>query len=65
MNFENIHYSAADRVVTIRLNRPDAANGLNLEMATELAQAASLVSADDDVKAVVLSAEGRFFWRWW
>ena len=61
MNYQTINVSKAERVVTIELNRPEAANGLNLAMASELHQAALECSNDADVKAVILTAQGRFF----
>lgn len=39
--FENIAVAAADGVATIRLNRPEAANGMTLPMMQDLMQAAS------------------------
>lgn len=60
-NYKNLNYSKEVAVVTISLNRPDAANGLNSEMAAELAAVAQLCSSDDSVKAVILTGEGRFF----
>ncbi|NND81974.1 MAG: enoyl-CoA hydratase [Gammaproteobacteria bacterium] len=60
-NFETLECSVTERVATIRLNRPDAANGLNTRMAEELSQAASEVAANDKVKAVILTGAGRFF----
>ncbi len=60
-NFNTLGYSLENRVAIIKFNRPDAANGLNLEMATELALAAEIVANDTDIKAVILTGEGRFF----
>lgn len=60
-NFKTLNFSIENRVATIRFNRPDAANGLNLAMATELADAARVCDNDTELKAVVLSGEGRFF----
>ncbi len=60
-DFYCLAVSAQDRVTTIALNRPDAANGLNLEMATELAIVANLIANDPHTKAAVLTGEGRFF----
>ncbi|MES3002405.1 MAG: enoyl-CoA hydratase-related protein [Pseudomonadota bacterium] len=48
-------------VVVIELNRPDAANSLNLALASELVRAAQVCDADAEVRAVVLTARGRFF----
>jgi 2-(1,2-epoxy-1,2-dihydrophenyl)acetyl-CoA isomerase len=61
MTYNFIDYQKQDRRVTITLNRPDEANGLNLGMAQELAHAALTCSNDEEVKAVILSGSGRFF----
>jgi 2-(1,2-epoxy-1,2-dihydrophenyl)acetyl-CoA isomerase len=60
------HYNAItierlNSVAVIELNRPDAANCINEEMATELANATNMLDADETVRAVVLTAKGRFF----
>ncbi len=60
-DFEQIVYQKQGAIAHIRLNRPDAANGLNHAMALELRQAAEDCAADPAIKAVVLGAEGRFF----
>lgn len=49
------------RVATITLNRPEAANGMSLQLTTELARAADQCASDGDLKAVVLTGAGRFF----
>jgi 2-(1,2-epoxy-1,2-dihydrophenyl)acetyl-CoA isomerase len=59
--FEHIKFEKQGAVAKIELNRPDAANGLNMQMASELKQAARLCDNDPELKAVVLSASGRFF----
>lgn len=50
-----------DRVATIKLSRPDAANAINLTMARELALVAQECDLNPGIKAVVLSGSGRFF----
>ena len=45
----------------IRLNRPDAANSLDLEMARQLRDAAVKCAGDPAVRCVLLSAEGKAF----
>jgi 2-(1,2-epoxy-1,2-dihydrophenyl)acetyl-CoA isomerase len=60
-NFEHIIFEKQGSIARLALNRPDAANGLDSLMASELKQAAQLCSGDPELKAVVLSASGRFF----
>jgi 2-(1,2-epoxy-1,2-dihydrophenyl)acetyl-CoA isomerase len=48
-------------VAVIRLNRPAAAHALNRQMAGALRAAAETCAADGAIKAVVLTADGRFF----
>lgn len=50
---------AATMLVT--LSRPEAANGMNPVMTRELAAVAQACDADPGIKAVILTAAGRFF----
>jgi len=59
--FECLIFEKQDALARITLHRPDAANGLNSQMARELKQAAKLCDQDPQIKVVVLSAQGRFF----
>ena len=45
-------------VATVRLNRPNVLNALNLQMLDELSAALAQLDADDDVRAVVLTGSG-------
>lgn len=49
------------RIARVTLNRPDEANGINAQLAGELAAAAAEFAADDALRAVVLTGSGRFF----
>lgn len=60
-DFRTIEFSVDDRVATIILNRPDAANCLTELMAEELGSAALLCDHNDDVKCVVITGSGLFF----
>ena len=60
-DFQTLDYARQGRVVTITLNRPDDANGLNTQLAEELAAAAQQCADDTEVKAVILTGSGRFF----
>ena len=47
MQYANIILETADRVATIRLNRPDALNALNLELLAEFSHAVKAVAEDE------------------
>src|SRR5215213_1529013 len=61
MNFEEIRYEVADHVLTIMLNRPDRLNAFTPTMARELIEAFDRADADDDVRAIIVTGEGRGF----
>jgi enoyl-CoA hydratase/carnithine racemase len=61
MNFEEIRYEVADGVLTITLDRPDRLNAFTATMGRELIEAFDLADADDGVRAVVVTGEGRAF----
>src|SRR5690349_8153898 len=56
-----ILYDVVDRVARISLNRPEKANAQNHQFLTELHAAWMQAAADDDVRVIVLRAEGRHF----
>jgi len=57
---DTIRYDVSDGVATITLARPDALNALTVEMKLALLDALAR-AADRDVRAVVLTGEGRAF----
>ncbi len=61
MAYANLKLERGEGVARLTLNRPDAANALNLELAQELMDAAIELDADASVRAVVLGATGRMF----
>ena len=61
MDYTNIILETADRVATIRLNRPDALNALNMELLEEFSHAVTAVGEDETLKALVIRGEGRAF----
>jgi enoyl-CoA hydratase/carnithine racemase len=61
MDFENIGYDVADRVLTITLNRPDRLNAFTEGMGVELIEAFERADRDDDVRAVIVTGAGRGF----
>src|SRR4051794_41948136 len=61
MDFSEIRYAVADGVLTITLNRPDRLNAFTPTMMSELIQAFDAADDDDDVRAVIVTGEGRGF----
>ena len=61
--YENIKYELNDAngVLTITMNRPKALNALNRDTLSELSDAFAKAAADDAVKAVIITGEGRAF----
>jgi enoyl-CoA hydratase/carnithine racemase len=59
--FEQIRYEVADGVLTITLNRPERLNAWTPVMQRELIDAFDRADADDDVRVVVITGEGRGF----
>jgi 2-(1,2-epoxy-1,2-dihydrophenyl)acetyl-CoA isomerase len=61
MAYSTLRFALADGVARVTLNRPEAANSLNAEMARELAHVAIRCSEERSVRAVILTGEGRMF----
>ena len=61
MNYEDIKYEIADRILTITLHRPDKLNAYTRRMQEELLDAFGRADTDDDVRAVVVTGAGRAF----
>ncbi len=59
--YETIEYSVAERLLTLRLSRPDQLNAFTPTMARELEHAFGRASVDDDVAAIVVTGAGRAF----
>lgn len=61
MSFETLLFEVRDSVAHITLNRPDAANAINLQLAKDLCYAAMRCDEDRTVRAVVLTGSGKMF----
>lgn len=59
--YEQILYAVTDRVATITLNRPERMNAWTQVMEKEVRDAIQKAGADDGVRAIVLTGEGRAF----
>ena len=56
-----IEYSSSERIATITLNRPQAANAQTLELLDDLDAAWRRAADDPDVRVIVLQANGKHF----
>ena len=61
MAYEFIRYDVAEHVATLTLARPDKMNAINGAMVREMIAAFQAADADDDVRAVIVTGEGRAF----
>ncbi|HTO68793.1 MAG TPA: crotonase/enoyl-CoA hydratase family protein [Myxococcota bacterium] len=61
MDYQEIQYAVADRVLTLTLHRPDKLNAFTARMLSELLDALDRADADDDVRAVIFTGAGRAF----
>jgi methylglutaconyl-CoA hydratase len=57
----HIEYLVSDRIGFITLNRPEKRNALNSELVSELKDAFTKAASDDQVKVIVLKANGESF----
>lgn len=56
-----ISYETKDRIASITLNRPEAANAQTPELLDDLDQAWRMAAEDPDVRVIVLQANGKHF----
>ena len=61
MPYETVTLDIADRVATLRLNRPRALNALSKLMLEEMSAAVEEASRNDTLRALVVRGEGRAF----
>lgn len=61
MEYHYIKVEVKDGVQVITLSRPEVLNSFHLPMARELQDALSVAAADDHIRAVLLTGEGRGF----
>ena len=61
MSLKAIKTQVENKVLTITLNRPDRLNAFNGDMLAELIDTFAKVNGDDDVRAVIVTGEGRGF----
>ena len=61
MKYENILLEIRNGVAHLTLNRPNAANGMNLDLCTELDAVSRSLDENDAVRAVLISGAGKLF----
>ncbi len=61
MHFETLTVSIEDHIATVRLNRPDKANAMNLAMWHELRAAFRQIDAEPQARVAILEGEGKSF----
>lgn len=61
MAYQTLRYDVADAIATITVARPDKLNALNATVIRELGLAIDAARADDAVRGIILTGEGRAF----
>lgn len=60
-DFSQIRYDVSDHIATITLHRPEKLNAFTGTMMREMISAFDLADSDDDVRAVIVTGDGRAF----
>ncbi len=61
MQYEQIKYETAERILTITLNRPDHLNAYTEFMRDEIIDALDRAEADDNIRVIIVTGQGRAF----
>lgn len=61
MSYETIKYDVEDSILTITLNRPEKMNAFTGRMMQEIIEAFDRADADDNVRAIIMTGEGKAF----
>lgn len=61
MKFKALKYELADSVATVTLNRPKVLNAMDRDMFNDLNSVFDRIAADQNVRAVLITGEGRGF----
>ncbi len=61
VDYKTIKYEVEDNILTITLHRPEKMNAFTGEMMAELIDAFDRSDADDEVRAVIVTGEGKAF----
>ena len=61
MAYTTIKYEVSENILTLTLHRPDKLNAFTGEMMMEMIDAFDRADADDEVRAIIVTGEGRAF----
>jgi len=61
MDYDCIIYEKKDKIGLIKLNRPKVLNAMNRQLWIEMQDALETVKQDNDIKALIITGEGRAF----
>jgi len=61
MSYETIKYEVEDNILTITLHRPEKMNAFTGQMMLDMIDAFDRADADDDVRAIIITGEGKAF----
>ena len=59
--FETLRYEIEDQVLLLTMNRPERLNAFNSQMQREFLEALDHADTDDEIRAVIVTGEGRGF----
>jgi 2-(1,2-epoxy-1,2-dihydrophenyl)acetyl-CoA isomerase len=61
MSYTNLDFEVTDGLATVTLNRPDAANAMDIQMSLELMKVAVECDEDPAIRAVLITGAGKMF----
>jgi len=61
MEYQDIRYAVSNHILTLTLSRPERMNAWTLRMKDEMLDALSRANADDDIRVIVVTGEGKAF----
>ncbi|MBV7392661.1 crotonase/enoyl-CoA hydratase family protein [Mameliella sediminis] len=61
MSHDTLTYAVEDGIATLTLSRPDRLNAFTVQMCHEIQDSLEMADADDEVRAVIVTGEGRAF----
>src|SRR5690606_3623073 len=61
MDYQDIRYQVSHHILTLTLHRPERMNAWTLRMRDEMLHALVRANADDDIRVIVVTGEGKAF----